>query len=193
VNVLIIDNGTKHIGRLKKLLLNNNINTIPLFEKYEELEKYDLIVLSGGSQFSIINAPEVFKEEISLVRTSRVPILGICQGCEIIAYAFDSKMQYFRKKSHGLKRVEVLVHNSIFGEHNTFKVFESHHWGIGQLGNNLKGLAKSKTGFEVITHITRPIYGLQFHPEMLPDLSYGDDIFLRIVGKLTGQNHSISD
>jgi gamma-glutamyl-gamma-aminobutyrate hydrolase PuuD len=71
------------------------------------------------------------------------------------------------------------------------KVFEAHHWAITDLGKYLKGLAKSRTGYEIIKHKTKNIFGLQFHPEMLDNESAGDEIFRRIISKLFNKDHEI--
>jgi GMP synthase (glutamine-hydrolysing) len=185
MKILIVDNGTKHLRKLRELLFTHEITTRQLFGQYDDYDKFSLIILSGGSQISIISAPEIFKEEINLVKTSRVPIIGICEGCEIIAYAFGSKFVYFDKKAKGLKRIDVLDKDSIFGGLDNFKAYEAHHFAITKLGKNLVGLAKSHLGYEVVKHKNKKIYGLQFHPEMLDNESYGDNVFRRIVSKIT--------
>jgi carbamoylphosphate synthase small subunit len=43
------------------------------------------------------------------------------------------------------------------------------------------GLANSIEGIEIIKHKDKPIYGFQFHPEMFPNLSDGDELFANIV------------
>jgi GMP synthase (glutamine-hydrolysing) len=181
MKILIIDNGTRHLRKLKELLCANDLDISPLFKKYPPTKDCDLIILSGGSQLSVVNAPEVFKEEINMIKTSKIPIIGICEGCEIIAYAFGSQLELRDKKSKGLKRIVLLDDKFITKHLEELEVYENHYWSITKLGKNLIGLAKSRYGYEIIKHKTKPVYGLQFHPEMCVDTASGDEIFNQIL------------
>jgi GMP synthase-like glutamine amidotransferase len=64
------------------------------------------------------------------------------------------------------------------------QVYESHRWVIKRLSKEFEVLAESDQGPEVIRHVTRPIYGLQFHPEKCVDELQGDDLFRSIIAKL---------
>ena len=183
MKVLIIDNGTKHLRRLKDLLAGNELKIHPLFQKYPLSENYDLIVLSGGSRIAIVNAPEIFKEEINLVKYSTKPIIGICEGCEMIAYTFGSKLEFNESRAKGIKRIEI-VEKGYFDFKVPIEVYEAHQWVIKELGKDLVGIAKSAYGWEIIKHKIKPIYGFQFHPEMLIDSTLGNEIFEQIVDKV---------
>ncbi len=178
MNILIIDNGTKHLGRLKKLLIGNKIDVYKLFSKYPDTNKYNLVILSGGSQISIINAPEIFTQEIQLVKNSTVPIIGICQGCEVIAYTFGSELSYLNRKSKGIKNITLLPPLTKFSKH--IDVYEAHNLVISKLGKNLLSYGESKDGIEIIKHKVKNIVGLQFHPEMMVDKTLGDELFRNI-------------
>jgi GMP synthase (glutamine-hydrolysing) len=180
MKILLIDNGTRHLGKLKDLLTGNEIDIHPLFQKYPPPENYDLIILSGGSQIAINSAPEVFKEEISLIKTSQTPIIGICEGCEIIAFAFGSKLEPGERKVKGVKIIKT-VNKDLLNVDIPLKVYESHFWTIKDLGKDVVGIAKSQSGWEVLKHKTKPIYGMQFHPEMFVDKTFGDEVFRKIL------------
>lgn len=184
MKVLIIDNGTKHLGRLKDLLTGNKLEVLPLFQKYPPSENYDLIILSGGSQLAIVTAPEVFKEEINLIKNSQKPIIGICEGCEIIAHTFGSKLEFNEAKAKGIKRIEIVDKNFI-KLNSPIEVYEAHQWAIKELGKELLGIAKSGYGWEIIKHKDKPIYGFQFHPEMLVNETLGNEIFNQTVDQIT--------
>lgn len=177
MKVLLIDNGTKHLGKLQDLLKNNEIHVYKLFSKYPDFNSFDLVVLSGGSRISVVSAPEVFKQEIDLIKKSETPILGICEGCEIIAYAFESELQYLEHKTKGIKKIE-LTSNEF---DKKVEVYEAHHFAIKKLGRELTELAKSDGGVEIFKHKDKSIYGMQFHPEMFVDLTVGDEIFKKIL------------
>lgn len=39
----------------------------------------------------------------------------------------------------------------------------------------------SKDGVEIIKHKQKIIYGFQFHPEMFPDQTQGDELFANLI------------
>src|SRR6185369_7629825 len=172
MKILLIDNGTKHLGKLKELLIGNDIDVCKLFSKYPPHEQYDLIVLSGGSQISVSAAPEIFKQEIDLIKNTKTPIIGICQGCEIVAHTFNSELAYLEHRTKRIKKIELL--SNLFGLSQQIDVYEAHHFAIKKLGDELVELAKSNDGIEIFRHNNKQILGMQFHPEMFVDRTLGD-------------------
>jgi len=115
MNVLIIDNGTKHLAELEQLLIGHvvtvvSFNTIIL----EEVEQYDLVVLSGAPVLSVIGNEEIYSKEIELIKNCTKPIVGICLGFELIAHAFGASLQRMDVKVEGLADIEILQENLIF-------------------------------------------------------------------------------
>lgn len=183
MRVLLIDNGTKHLDDLKRLLLGHKIDIYELFSKYPSTFGYNLIVLSGGSKIAIKDSPSSFANEIELIKNSKTPIIGICEGCELIAYAYNSDIEKTTPKVKGIKEIEI-IKNNYFTLPSPINVYEAHHWAIKRLGRKLTGLARSRTGFEIIKHKSKPIYGFQFHPEMFVDKLVGDDMFNQVLSKI---------
>lgn len=182
MKILLIDNGTKHLLKLKELLADYEVDVCPLFERYPSFYGYNLIILSGGSDYAVRVNPEKFEQEIDMIRNARIPIIGICEGAEIIAYTFNSDLELIDKKVKGTRKIEI-TDEDLLGHNIKIEVYEAHRWAIKKLGRKLTGLAKSDTGFEIIKHKERDIYGLQFHPEMLTDNTLGDEIFKLILKK----------
>lgn len=179
MKVLLIDNGTKHLGKLKELLKNYEIHVCKLFSTYPDFNLFDLVVLSGGSQISVVSAPEVFKQEIDLIKKSQTSIIGICEGCEIIAYTYGSELKYLEHKTKGVKKIHLISKEFVFNK--DIEVYEAHHFAIKNLGDDLVELATSDDGVEIIKHKNKNIYGLQFHPEMMVDVTLGDEIFRKVI------------
>jgi GMP synthase-like glutamine amidotransferase len=184
MEILIIDNKTKHLRNLKKLLSTNHLTILPFFSSYPNPNMFDLIVLSGGSLYAVMENPEKFVNEYRLIKESETPIIGICEGCEIIAYTFGSSLTPFKPTEKGIRQIEILE-KSIFSEDTKVEVYEAHHWAITDLGRELTGLARSIHGWEIIKHKSKQIVGFQFHPEMMTNKLLGDDIFRKFVNTMT--------
>ena len=185
MNILLIDNGTIRIIELQKLLQGNNVTTIKFGDiKPSENEKFDLIILSGSSQFPVLGNEQLYQNELSLIRNTNIPLVGICLGFELICYAYGGKLRELENKEKGIIEIQVTNPNGIFSGLPNFQVYESHQWTIDELPDELIEIAKSKNGVEVIKYKNRKIYGFQFHPEMFVEKTCGDEIFNNLLATL---------
>lgn len=174
--ILIIDNHTKHLEELKSHFKDVKILD---FRKLKDAnpEKYDSIILSGGSSLSVKNHAKDYAKEIELIRTTKKPLLGICLGFELINYAFGEKLKMLENKENGTKDIEIISKDKIFKSMpKTFEVYESHNW-IVEKNNYLVPLAKSKKGIEAVKHPEKDIYGIQFHPEVFVKNNFAKLVF----------------
>lgn len=184
MNILLFDNGTKYLSKLNDLL--ENFGKVSITDNVNDLfsKQSDTVVLSGGHKKYITEHPEAYQKEIEFIKNSNKPVLGVCLGAEIIAYSFGAKLELLSHNQNGLIKINILTKDIIFNEIKDFEVYENHKLTITSLSPNLVGLAKSQDGFEVIKHVNKPIYGLQFHPEMFEDKTCGDEIFKNIFNLL---------
>lgn len=178
MKILLVDNGTSYLPQLQGLLAEHSLKTTP----YSEIDigisrDFDVIILSGGHDFPVVGNEEKLEKEAALVKNSEKPILGICFGFELIAHVFGASLKRMEEKEHGVLRINIQVPDELFLNVKSLDVFESHRWVVKNIGNELIALANSKDGIEVIKHKTRPVYAVQFHPEMLVEKSCGDEIF----------------
>lgn len=178
-----------------KIAVVNNANSYPQnilrligqeaevfnFDKADEIDvnDFDLLILSGSSQFPIEYNKEKLQGEINLIRRSTIPTLGICYGCELIAVSFGGKLKDRGEGTQELKpiKVEVIERDEVFRGRKDFVVYDAHRWVIDTLPDEFEVLARSLHGPEVIRHKERPLYGFQFHPEKMLDETFGDELF----------------
>lgn len=177
MRILIIDNGTSYLNRLKDLVDDRN-EVITYSEiNQDNVKNFDAVVLSGGHAFPVVGNEDRLKKEIELVRNFQKPVFGICFGFELIVFAFGGELELMEKKECGILDIQVIEPDEIFSNIPSFSVFENHRWVVREPGEELIVLAKSKDGIEAVKHKTRSIYGVQFHPEMFVDKTCGDEIF----------------
>lgn len=183
MKILIINNGTKHLTALKNMLKRNSLKVEEFNQIHPPIEGFDLVILSGSSWYSVEESPEKYAKEVLIIKEYKTPIIGICLGCELIAYVFRATLEKLPEREHGIIKIK-MTDNEFNAKDNTFSAYEAHEWAIKKIPNNLTAYAKSKDGFEIIKVKNENIWGLQFHPEMLRGTIKGYDIFSQIVSKI---------
>ncbi len=170
MKTLIINNHTKHIQELVSLFPNSTV-----LQKEDlrnaDTNNYDLVIISGGSNVpSVVDRSEQYIDEISLIKNSPLPILGICLGSELITYIYGGELMWLPEKHSGpvSMKVKDLSLSEAIGSLE-FSAQEGHQVGIKSLPKDLISCAYSNHGIEIFKHVSRPIIGLQFHPEMQKD------------------------
>ena len=78
--------------------------------------------------------PEIYAKEIAIIQNSTKPIIGICMGFEIIAYAFGAELRELPFKEESLMEIKVVNNDSIFTQ-DTYKVEERHRWVVTSVLN----------------------------------------------------------
>lgn len=171
MKILIVDNHTKNLNELINLLTPFDIQIITKEEFKKGVEQnFDTIILTGGSNvLSVKNHREEYQDEIDFLKSTDKKVIGICLGCEIIAIAFGCSLVE-KKKESGI--FEITYNNEII------PVYESHRFAIENVSNEIEILGRSDNTIKIIKHTTKPIFGMQFHPEMFVEKTKGKDIFL---------------
>ena len=143
----------------------------------EELlaEDPDGIILSGGPALERSGRSQSYLEEIDL------PFLGICLGHQIIANTFGGSVRR-GKEEYAEVEVEILDDDDIFMDMpKKIKVWSSHGDEVVEISQNLKRLARSDIcEYEAIRHRERPIFGIQWHPEVY-HTERGEELFKNFV------------
>lgn len=113
--------------------------------------------------------------EMELIRTTTVPYLGICAGHQYVLSAYGHTdilpmgSDYNEHEECGPVDVTICEEDPIFlGVTNPFCVMAYHSWEIKELPEEFKVIGTTRLcKFAMVKHKTRPVYGTQFHPEML--------------------------
>lgn len=95
------------------------------------------------------------------------PILGICFGHQILGLLYGAEIY----KGDLIKRkqtIESIIHNEIFnGLKNKNKFAQNHEEYISLPMDFMEiAYAKNSIGVEAMMHYHKPLYGVQFHPEV---------------------------
>ncbi len=129
----------------------------------EIIDKDPLGLILGGG-------PSVDRSGNSMdyVKDLDYPLLGICLGHQIIAQAYGGGIGSAGIESYAKTRINIVDENDIFKDlGDTMDVWSSHKDEVKTIPPDFKVLAVSPVcEFEAIKHIVKPIYGIQFHPEV---------------------------
>jgi len=143
---------------------------LPCTQKLSELSwKPKGIILSGGP-YSVYekDAPHVDPAMFDL----GVPILGICYGLQEIAWHNGKNVVAGEHREYGHAQLKAARENGhvdqLFeGLEDDIKVWMSHGDKLGALPPNFHTIATTANSpFAGIAHESKPIYGIQFHPEV---------------------------
>lgn len=134
-------------------------------------------IVISGSDARIVNAEDRSKFEgvMALIRASKLPILGICFGHQLLCTAFGAKTGSLPQSViDRFEQVRVLHSGDIFAMFKQDKTIPLAQWhndyvlreSLEAAGFNL--LADSAScEVEAVKHRTNHFYGVQFHPERI--------------------------
>ena len=172
--ILILDFGSQYTQLIARRVREQNV--------YCRIVRYDIsaqriqelspkgIILSGGPS-SVYEAgapqcdPDIFKLDL--------PILGICYGMQLISKAFGGTVVNVSTREYG--RAQLTVNPAaqtdgaglFAGFPSSTQVWMSHGDRVENIADAFVTLAQAGScPIAAVKHKTRPIYGLQFHPEV---------------------------
>lgn len=135
-----------------------------------DVPSFDLAILSGGwwydDEVELLNN---YAEELNLIRTTPIPILGICLGMQLMYVAVDQAVPLMDEPQSG-DRV-ITIHpagQALFGFPEKMEVFKNHTRAVIETDPQFEQLASADGHVEIMKHRTRALLGVQFHPEMGP-------------------------
>jgi len=168
MRILVVDNGGQWTHREWRVLrdLGVDCSIIPNTTPLEQISA-DGLVLSGG-------APRVGldREAMGLcgeyIEKSGTPILGICAGHQFMAMHLGGKAGPSAVPEFGKTMISIDDEDELFkGIPDTIVAWESHNDEVIQMPPDFVALAHSDNcAVQAMRHTSKPLFGLQFHPEV---------------------------
>jgi GMP synthase (glutamine-hydrolysing) len=124
------------------------------------------VILSGGP--NSVYGDNVPTADPALLRLG-VPVLGVCYGMQLMAQLSGGNVVRAARREYGRAGVEVLGGRLFegFGVGEETPVWMSHGDHVDVAPDGYRVVARSEnTPVAAIEHTDRPLYGVQFHPEV---------------------------
>lgn len=172
--ILVLDFGGQYCHLIGRRIRENDVYSeiVPHDISPEEVkalnEKFNIkgLILSGGP--SSVYEPNAPKLHPRILETN-LPILGLCYGHQILAQITKGKVEPATCKEYGIAKVTIDKPVGILdGLSDKEKVWMSHGDTVCALPPEYESLAHTENcPIAAFRHKTKPIYGLQWHPEVI--------------------------
>ena len=171
--IVILDFGSQYTQLIARRIREQNVysEVHPYNTDVSEVLADDVkgIVLSGGP--SNISSEDALLPDRRVLESS-IPILGICYGMQLIVEAFGGRICRAERHEYGSADLSILEAKGLFkgipdaGGSET-PVWMSHGDGVDKLPPGFVAIGRTPNSpFAAIKHSSRPIVGVQFHPEV---------------------------
>lgn len=167
--ILIIDNYDSFTFNLYQYIgtMNQDIKVV----RNDEMTVDEILSLSP-EKIIISPGPGYPKDagvSIDLIKANdSIPLLGVCLGHQAIGEAFGCEIVKAREIVHGKRRIISQTDDVLFKDiPKSLQVVRYHSLVINpkSLSEELLVIATGDSEIMAVKHKSRPIYGVQFHPE----------------------------
>ncbi|SVE01476.1 uncharacterized protein METZ01_LOCUS454330, partial [marine metagenome] len=141
------------------------------------------VIFSGGPSSVYENAaPQIDSAILDL----NIPVLGICYGLHLMISDTGGLVSHKGHGEYGFAKVHPEVESPLFDNlSKESQVWMSHADEIENIGNEFDVIARSSNNIiAAIQHHDRPLYGVQFHPEVVHSVE-GNTIISNFLFKIS--------
>ena len=188
--VLVLDFGGQYNQLIARRVRDLNVycdlkNCDMTIEEIKEYNPIGIIFTGGPNSVYEETSPHVSPEIFSL----GIPVLGICYGCQLIAYTLGGTVTHAETSEYGKREIRVLKSGNLFKNVPEKSVsWMSHTDYVSEAPNGFDVLADTEAGTCPVAAFAdekRKIYGVQFHPEVV-HTEYGNQILKNFLYEVCG-------
>jgi GMP synthase (glutamine-hydrolysing) len=167
--VLVFDFGSQFTQLIARRVREQSVyceivrHDLPAY-RVQEIAPRGIILSGGPSSVYADTAPKCDPELFDL----QFPVLGICYGMMLACQALGGKVERAAAREYGRTHCCVKQPGELLaGIPDEIQVWMSHGDQVTGLSHEFTPIAETQScPFAAVKHRTRPIYGLQFHPEV---------------------------
>ncbi len=167
--IRIIDCGSEYAPRFSEILGEASVlhDTVSVLRgSGVQSDSATGYIVSGSPVLLTEEDPKPYLDALRFLTEAEVPVLGVCFGHQIIGMlhrAMINKGNLVR----GSFQIEFLKEDNLFGNIRSGTRFHEYHEESVSIPNTFEPLARSGScENEAMKHVSKFIYGVQFHPEM---------------------------
>jgi GMP synthase (glutamine-hydrolysing) len=167
--IAILDFGGQYVQLIARRVRENRVHSVIVAPEVslDELRAQNVVglIFSGGhNSVYDAEAPHCRPELLE----SQLPILGICYGLQLACHMLGGKVEGVPSREYGRTHLDVIDPDVLLAHvpKQSF-VWMSHGDIVTSLAGDFIPLAATKNcPFAAVKHRTRPLFGVQFHPEV---------------------------
>ena len=124
------------------------------------------VIISGAPILITEKDPEPFLALFSWIKTSKIPVLGICFGHQVLGMLYEAA-PHLQREDRDWQTVEVLTDCPLFDKLPTeIELMEDHCEAISIPPGFIHVATSDSCVNEAMMHKELPFYGIQSHPEV---------------------------
>jgi len=165
--LLILDFGSQYTQLIARRIREHHVFAeIQAYNKPIEWGDHIKGIILSGSPASVLQPDAPFVKVAELA--DRVPVLAICYGAQLLTHQLQGKVERSSVREYGRARLHHVAHSQLLDDMpEGSQVWMSHSDSILELPPAF--MLASRTAdipVAVFQHREKPVYGLQFHPEV---------------------------
>lgn len=189
--IVIIDCGSSKTPLIESVVYEyDDTRVVALFDfKIEEHQDAAGFIISGAPILITEIDPTPYLERFEWLKTNEIPVLGICFGHQMIGLTFNA-LANRQKDDRDWQTVEIIAECPLFDRlPEEIELMEDHCETVSIPADFIHVGVSDACVNEAMMHKTRPIYGVQFHPEVSGN--HGAIVLENFVNICIG-NHSVT-
>lgn len=140
--------------------------------KHEFPEDPEVVIISGSTS-GIYEDEEWIDALVEKTREyikNDVPVLGLCFGHQVIAKALGAEVVQMDSYEIGYRPIEFQDSELFEGLDTVEYPFNTHQDKVIDMPEELESIAETDVSNQGFQHVSKPVYGVQFHPELTPPI-----------------------
>ena len=169
--IIVLDFGSQYTQLIARRIRELDVYSIILpwdisKARIQEINPKGIILSGGPESVTSANTPRIPE----IVFELDIPILGICYGMQTLAEQFGGQVTQSKTKEFGHAEIKIEQTSALFdglSSSSIIEVWMSHGDHVTSLPSKFNLIASTSSApIAAMEHSQKPIYALQFHPEV---------------------------